>query len=250
VSEVQGCSDHSCVWGHPGGMGTNGGCKCLRIERDPDKRIRLEKNVRAIRAQLDEARALTDCWKNIAAMDRCSVAQLMRDLTEARAELAKVSEIRDEWCAEYTKARDERDEARSLWRDEEDVADEWCAEYTKARDERDALRAAIEAHNEKVRENCQFSSSAGDGVYLITLPPADSASAEPKAVCDAWPACKCNAMRLDPKEEGCADRGEASAEPTGRCEICGGFMPRGEEMFKFHGYSGPCPNRSEEKKHE
>lgn len=27
----------------------------------------------------------------------------------------------------------------------------------------------------------------------------------------------------------------------GRCEICGEMMPRGEEMFKYHGSSGPCP---------
>ena len=26
-----------------------------------------------------------------------------------------------------------------------------------------------------------------------------------------------------------------------RCSICGELMPVGEEMFKFHGYSGPCP---------
>ncbi len=25
------------------------------------------------------------------------------------------------------------------------------------------------------------------------------------------------------------------------CDICGAPMPPGEEMFKFHGYSGPCP---------
>lgn len=25
------------------------------------------------------------------------------------------------------------------------------------------------------------------------------------------------------------------------CELCGQPMPPGEEMFKFHGYSGPCP---------
>jgi RNA polymerase subunit RPABC4/transcription elongation factor Spt4 len=25
------------------------------------------------------------------------------------------------------------------------------------------------------------------------------------------------------------------------CEVCGELMPPGEEMFKFHGYSGPCP---------
>lgn len=26
-----------------------------------------------------------------------------------------------------------------------------------------------------------------------------------------------------------------------RCELCGEPMPQGEEMFKIHGYSGPCP---------
>lgn len=25
------------------------------------------------------------------------------------------------------------------------------------------------------------------------------------------------------------------------CELCGELMPTGEEMFKFHGYSGLCP---------
>jgi len=25
------------------------------------------------------------------------------------------------------------------------------------------------------------------------------------------------------------------------CEICGQPMPEGEGMFKYHGYSGPCP---------
>ena len=26
-----------------------------------------------------------------------------------------------------------------------------------------------------------------------------------------------------------------------RCAVCGEPMPQGEEMFKFHGYSGDCP---------
>lgn len=28
------------------------------------------------------------------------------------------------------------------------------------------------------------------------------------------------------------------------CELCGEPMPPGEEMFRFHGYSGPCPKPS------
>ena len=26
-----------------------------------------------------------------------------------------------------------------------------------------------------------------------------------------------------------------------KCELCGESMPPGENMFKYHGYSGPCP---------
>jgi hypothetical protein len=32
------------------------------------------------------------------------------------------------------------------------------------------------------------------------------------------------------------------------CELCGEPMPEGEEMFKFHGYSGPCPKENRREK--
>ena len=34
---------------------------------------------------------------------------------------------------------------------------------------------------------------------------------------------------------------EMSEEKEGYCALCGEPMPPGEEMFMFHGYSGPCP---------
>lgn len=34
---------------------------------------------------------------------------------------------------------------------------------------------------------------------------------------------------------------------TAKCTLCGDPMPPGEEMFKFHGYSGPCPKPSKPK---
>jgi hypothetical protein len=34
--------------------------------------------------------------------------------------------------------------------------------------------------------------------------------------------------------------GEVVSE-SAKCELCGEPMPPGEEMFKYHGYSGPCP---------
>lgn len=27
------------------------------------------------------------------------------------------------------------------------------------------------------------------------------------------------------------------------CDLCGEPMPEGEEMFRYHGHSGPCPER-------
>lgn len=32
-----------------------------------------------------------------------------------------------------------------------------------------------------------------------------------------------------------------------KCELCGEPMPEGEQMFKYHGYSGPCPKPTKEK---
>jgi len=50
-----GCSDGNCVFGHPGGMHTNGGCKCIPISRPhPDERIRLRKAIAALRKERDE----------------------------------------------------------------------------------------------------------------------------------------------------------------------------------------------------
>ncbi len=30
-------------------------------------------------------------------------------------------------------------------------------------------------------------------------------------------------------------------DQVAKCELCGEPMPPGEQMFKLHGYSGPCP---------
>ncbi len=38
-----------------------------------------------------------------------------------------------------------------------------------------------------------------------------------------------------------AERNIRDATPAGVCSLCGKPMPEGEEMFMFHGYSGPCP---------
>lgn len=37
------------------------------------------------------------------------------------------------------------------------------------------------------------------------------------------------------------DNQSESKEEKPKCGLCGEPMPEGEEMFKFHGYSGDCP---------
>lgn len=36
---------------------------------------------------------------------------------------------------------------------------------------------------------------------------------------------------------------ESSEDGIARCGICGEQMPDGEEMFNYHGHSGPCPTK-------
>lgn len=45
IEGIKGCTDHGCIFGHPGGMGTNGGCACLRDIRPAGERLRLLRNV-------------------------------------------------------------------------------------------------------------------------------------------------------------------------------------------------------------
>jgi hypothetical protein len=66
VEGVEGCSDGGCVWGHPGGMHTNGGCKCLYYAAPKlDDRRRIEKNIRALRARVAELEAERDRYHEL-----------------------------------------------------------------------------------------------------------------------------------------------------------------------------------------
>jgi hypothetical protein len=56
-----GCGDNSCLWGSPGGMGTNGGCRCAEKGTDPvELRRDLQKALKVVRhlsEQLEIAKA-------------------------------------------------------------------------------------------------------------------------------------------------------------------------------------------------
>jgi len=52
--------------------------------------------------------------------------------------------------------------------------------------------------------------------------------------------CRCPAKDkpVEIREKGCKD---CLNQSQAFCELCGEPMPEGEEVFKFHGYSGDCP---------
>ncbi len=48
-----GCSDSGCIFGHPGGMATSGGCKCLWFDRnDVDARMNVRRGILALRSRI------------------------------------------------------------------------------------------------------------------------------------------------------------------------------------------------------
>ena len=54
IDAPYGCSDSGCVFGNPGGMCTNGGCKCLYFNKsDIEARHRAMRGVYAMRRRIE-----------------------------------------------------------------------------------------------------------------------------------------------------------------------------------------------------
>lgn len=51
-----------------------------------------------------------------------------------------------------------------------------------------------------------------------------------------------NITMLDHSDLPYKDYSVGKPEDCPSCGLCGKPMPKGEEMFQYHGYSGPCPN--------
>lgn len=77
IEGVKGCTDHGCIFGHPGGMGTNGGCACLRDIRPAGERLRLLRNVHLLVKAIEHLR------------NELTAARLERD--EARNDLQELT---------------------------------------------------------------------------------------------------------------------------------------------------------------
>ena len=96
--------------------------------------------------------------------------------------------------------------------------------------ERDSARlAGLREAAAVCREQC-----TGDHSGIGHCPPCDCADAIERLIAGAG-----DRNNAPPESSGATD--SAKAEPAPTCQVCGEPMPSGEEMFKFHGYSGPCP---------
>lgn len=59
ADEYHGCTDGGCVFGHPGGMHTNGGCHCIPTQKPThEERARLRDGIKAMRAEILRMRKL------------------------------------------------------------------------------------------------------------------------------------------------------------------------------------------------
>lgn len=82
--DLYGCTDHGCIFGHRGGMGTNGGCQCHKeLMRNGPLTVKAVRQLLLLRR--DNAR-LTAALKEISAFTeplRESEAHCMRDIADA-----------------------------------------------------------------------------------------------------------------------------------------------------------------------
>lgn len=56
VPGMIGCATNLCVFGHPGGMATNGPCHCLDLIRPQSERLRITRNIQLLRQEIRRLR--------------------------------------------------------------------------------------------------------------------------------------------------------------------------------------------------
>lgn len=153
-AQLIGCGDNSCIFKllRPGGMGTNGGCRCFEDL--------VSWNEDAQRWNRDEVRKVKHA--TLMLLQQLRVAEKERD--EARAALAREqkewAEIKKAGTAAYAEERArsdalwrERDEARAEAKERAHAAEKRCAqladEAALAQHERDEARTVLESTKER-----------------------------------------------------------------------------------------------------
>jgi len=61
MTDLYGCSDHNCIFGHKGGMGTNGGCSCEKeLHRIGVVGRKAARQIRLLRTENERLRVLVE----------------------------------------------------------------------------------------------------------------------------------------------------------------------------------------------
>lgn len=100
ADDLEGCGDHSCVIAKPGGMGTNGGCRCERVHLRRAVHV-LRERLRAVEAERDLARlraieeAATEALLRLAPSFAMMDPVVFKAVTDLRAALAARSETKE-----------------------------------------------------------------------------------------------------------------------------------------------------------
>lgn len=81
MDKLEDCGDNSCIFGAPGGMGTNGGCRCFsdmphNSEARRSRRL-IQRNIMKIKAEVDELES-----KTVDIIDVCKMSPTYVDMTQ------------------------------------------------------------------------------------------------------------------------------------------------------------------------
>lgn len=81
--EVKGCTDGGCIFGHPGGMHTNGGCRCLRsIGPLSETSRRVHRNILLLRQEIERLREQSE--ERLHALDHISTCNVTKMCPDCR----------------------------------------------------------------------------------------------------------------------------------------------------------------------
>lgn len=87
-----GCGDNSCRWGAPGGMGTNGGCRCDKDERVANPRTQDEVENRFARHRgISVLRDLADARPLLAGLEALAFAVRSALVDEVKVRLIEAA---------------------------------------------------------------------------------------------------------------------------------------------------------------
>ena len=96
TKQLPGCTDGGCMYGHPGGMHTNGGCQCERELRRAKGGLKAVREIRALRARAEKAERELEAERSWNASRRGVFDRIGKALEDVREKRASGEPLRDD----------------------------------------------------------------------------------------------------------------------------------------------------------